>query len=118
MPNTDALNRTVFISDNLPFLQALDSESVDLIIIDPPFGKKQTFQGQIRPPLTHSERKRETELLNMWEVYDVASAYEIGVEYPDQSGTTALFKDIWQFERVLEEDWYDHINDTSVWWTL
>ena len=118
MPNTDALNRTVFISDNLPFLQALDTESVDLIVIDPPFGKKQTFQGQIRPPLTDSERTLEADLLNKWGVYDVASAYEIGVEYPDQSGTTALFKDIWQFERVLEEDWYDRINDTSVWWLI
>ena len=27
--NTDSLNRTVFIRDNLPFLKALDSESVD-----------------------------------------------------------------------------------------
>ena len=118
MPNTDNLNRTVFISDNLPFLQALDTESVDLIVIDPPFGKKQTFEGQLKPPLTSAERKRETELLNKWEVYDVNTAYDIGIEYPDQSGTTALFKDIWQFERVLEEDWYDRINDTSVWWLI
>ena len=118
MPNTDALNRTVFISDNLPFLQALDTESVDLIVIDPPFGKKQTFQGQIKPPLTDSERTLEADLLNKWGVYDVNSAYELGVEYPDQSGTTALFKDIWQFERVLKEDWYDRVNDTSVWWLI
>ena len=118
MPNTDALNRTVFISDNLPFLQALDSESVDLIVIDPPFGKKQTFEGHIRPPLTDSERTLEANLLNKWGVYDVNSAYEVGIEYPDQSGATALFKDIWQFERVLKEDWYDRINDTSVWWLI
>ena len=46
MPNTDNLNRTVFISDNLPFLQALDTESVDLVVIDPPFGKdKGDFKG-------------------------------------------------------------------------
>ena len=118
MPNTDALNRTVFISDNLPFLQALDSESVDLIVIDPPFGKKQTFEGQIKPPLTDSERTLEADLLNKWGVYDVNSAYEVGIEYPDQSGATALFKDIWQFERVLKEDWYDRVNDTSVWWLI
>ena len=40
MPNTDDLNRTIFISDNLPFLQSLDTESVDLVVIDPPFGKR------------------------------------------------------------------------------
>ena len=28
--NTDSLNRTVFVSDNLPFLKALDTESIDL----------------------------------------------------------------------------------------
>jgi DNA modification methylase len=43
--NTADLNRTVFVSDNLPFLKSLDDESVDLVVIDPPFGKKQTFRG-------------------------------------------------------------------------
>ncbi len=57
--NTDSLNRTIFICDNLPFLKALDSESVDLVVIDPPFGKKQTFVGTLRPPLSDIERERE-----------------------------------------------------------
>lgn len=48
--NTDTLNRTIWISDNLPFLRALDNESVDLVVIDPPFAKNQTFEGRIRPP--------------------------------------------------------------------
>ena len=52
MPNTDSLDRTLFISDNLPFLQSPDTESVDLVVIDPPFGKNQTFEGTLRPPLT------------------------------------------------------------------
>ena len=45
MPNTDDLNRTIFISDNLPFPKVLDSERVNLVIIDPSFGKKQTSAG-------------------------------------------------------------------------
>ena len=118
MPNTDDLNRTIFISDNLPFLQALDTESVDLVVIDPPFGKKQTFTGRIRPPLTDQEKEKEKERMEGWDVYDVASAYELGIEYPDQSGETALFKDIWQFERVMREDWWRRIHDTPVWWLI
>ena len=114
MPNTDDLNRTIFISDNLPFLQSLDSESVDLVIIDPPFGKKRTFAGEIKPPLTAQERERERERMDEWGVYDAASAYELGVEYPDQSGDTALFKDIWRFERVMRQDWWGEIQDTPL----
>ena len=118
MPNADDLNRTVFISDNLPFLQALDSESIDLVVIDPPFGKNQTFTGRIRPPLTKQEREQERERMEAWEVYDVASAYEAGIEYPDQSGETALFKDIWRFELVMREDWWRQIYDTPIRWLI
>ena len=46
MPNTDGLNRTLFIADNLPMLRGLDSESVDLIATDPPFNKGfRAFEG-------------------------------------------------------------------------
>ena len=118
MPNADDLNRTIFISDNLPFLQSLDTESVDLVVIDPPFGKRQTFTGTLKPPLSNLERERERARMDEWGVYDVAGAYELGIEYPDQSGNTALFKDIWRFERVVGADWWEEIRDTPVWWLI
>ena len=118
MPNTDDLNRTVFISDNLPFLQALDTKSVDLVIIDPPFDKNQTFVGQLKPRLSKSERTVEKNLMDSWGVYDDASAYELGIEYPDQTGETVLFKDIWRFERVMSEQWWLQIKDTPIWWVI
>ena len=37
--NSMALNRTLFLEDNLPVLRGLDSESIDLIATDPPFNK-------------------------------------------------------------------------------
>ena len=43
------LNRHLFIADNLNLLRALDSESIDLICIDLPFAKNQTFTGSLRP---------------------------------------------------------------------
>ena len=95
--NTDDLSRTVFISDNLPFLKSLDTQSVDLVVIDPPFGKNQTFSGNLRPPLTDAELEYEYDLLSDWGVQNENDAYEIGVEFPDQSGTTATFRDIWDF---------------------
>ncbi len=43
---TQSLNRTLFISDNLPVLRGIDSESIDLIATDPPFNKGvKAFQG-------------------------------------------------------------------------
>ena len=120
MPNADDLNRAVFISDNLPFLQALDSESVDLVVIDPPFGKnrKQGFVGVLTPPLMKAEREREREMMASWDAFDLDSAHELGLEHPDEDGSTARFKEIWKFERVMGEDWWRDINGTPVWWLI
>ena len=120
MPNTDSLNRTVFISDNLPFLRSLDSESVDLVVIDPPFGKnkKQGFEGRLQPPLNKEERKIEREMMESWEVTDVDSAHELGLEYPDADGKIAWFKEIWKFARVMGEDWWRDIKGTPIWWLI
>lgn len=41
-----SLNRTLFISDNLPVLRGIDSDSIDLIATDPPFNKGvKAFEG-------------------------------------------------------------------------
>jgi len=104
--NTDDLNRIIYISDNLPFLRSLDPESVDLVVIDPPFGKQQTFHGSLKPPLTDDELEHEYDLLARWGIQNEAEAYDIGLEFPDQSGTTAKFSDIWDFRfQITEEQW-------------
>ena len=102
--NTDDLDGTVFISDNLPFLKSLDTESIDLVCIDPPFGKTQTFEGTLNPPLSEEECRIEKELMESWDVYDAQTAYELGLEYPDQTGTTAKFDDIWSFSAMVYEE--------------
>ena len=38
-------NRTLFHGDNLAFLRAMNSESVDLIATDPPFNKGRDFHA-------------------------------------------------------------------------
>ena len=103
--NADELDGTVFICDNLPFLKSLDDESIDLVCIDPPFGKKQTFEGRLKEPLTDEECRMESELMASWGVFDAETAYGNGVEYPDQEGTTAKFSDIWSFRTRVYEDW-------------
>ena len=116
----NADNRTVFISDNLPFLRCLNDECIDLVCIDPPFGKKQTFEGKLKPPLTADERRIEQDLMASWGVYDAATAYEAGLEYPDQSGTTAKFRDIWAFERLFTKGWLEQLENEfpAGWWLI
>lgn len=40
-------NRTIFCRDNLDILQGMDSNSIDLIYLDPPFNKKKVFTAPI-----------------------------------------------------------------------
>lgn len=40
-------NRTLFIHDNLPILRGMNSESVDLIYIDPPFNSNRTYEAPV-----------------------------------------------------------------------
>ena len=108
-PDIDSLTNTVFICDNLPFLRALPTESIDLVSIDPPFGKNQNFEGDIRPPLTADELRIERDLLESWGVTDADSAYEAGLEWPDQSGRTAKFEEIWNFSRHVEAGWIEQL---------
>ena len=73
MGNADALNRTLFIADNLPILRGIDSESVDLIATDPPFNKGvKAFEGI------------------------VTAGY-------DKQGQKVSYKDIWTWRDVQQE---------------
>jgi len=107
--NIDDWTSTVFICDNLPFLKAIPSESIDLVCIDPPFGKKQTFVGTLVQPLSKEELRIEQELMRSWGVTDPDSAYEAGLEWPDQEGKTAKFEEIWNFSRHIYAGWIDQL---------
>ena len=43
MPNW--VNRTLWTGDNLPIMRGMNSESVDLIYLDPPFNSKKTYSA-------------------------------------------------------------------------
>ena len=40
-------NRTLFCRDNLEILRGIDTKSVDLIYLDPPFNKNKVFTAPI-----------------------------------------------------------------------
>ena len=43
-------HQTIFINDNLPVLRGLNSQSVDLIYLDPPFNSKRLYEAPIGSP--------------------------------------------------------------------
>ena len=45
MSNPNWKNRTIWTGDNLPILRGLNSESVDLIYLDPPFNSNRTYSA-------------------------------------------------------------------------
>ena len=71
MPAFNAINRGVYIADNIHFLKSLNDECIDLVCIDPPFAKNETFgrknqrdKDPLKPPLTDAERTNEFRLLS------------------------------------------------------
>ena len=43
-------NRTLFIADNLEIMRGIDSETIDLIYLDPPFNTKKEYKAPIGSP--------------------------------------------------------------------
>ena len=103
--NSASLNRTLFIADNLNLLESMDNESIDLICIDPPFAKNQTFVGALRPPLSKEEREQELATLADWGIRNRADAAAAGIEWPDGEDGSAKFRDIWRWENDVHEEW-------------
>ena len=98
----NAVNRGVYISDNLPFLQSLNDECIDLVCIDPPFAKNETFGRKnskapdpLKPPLSDEEKATETALLGRWGINNERDATENGIDWPETK-----FKDIWSWRYV------------------
>ena len=83
----NAVNRGVYISDNLPFLKSLNDGCVDLVCIDPPFAKNETFGRKnkrdpdpLKPPLTEAERETELALLRRWGIRNEQDAAKAGID--------------------------------------
>ena len=109
----NAVNRGVYISDNLPFLKSLNDGCIDLVCIDPPFAKNETFGRKnakapdpLKPPLTEAERETELALLKRWGIRNEQDAARAGIDWPE-----TRYKDIWSWQDVHEE-WLKDIEES------
>ena len=71
-------NRTIYCEDNLKILQGINSESVDLIYLDPPFNKGHSFNAPIGSTSDGASFK------DTWEDHDIKREWtlEIQEQYP------------------------------------
>ena len=86
----NAVNRGVYISDNLPFLKSLNDGCIDLVCIAPPFAKNETFGRKndkspdpLKPELTPEERRIERDLLLRWGIRNADDAKAWGIDWPE-----------------------------------
>ena len=112
MAEFNAINRGVYIADNLAFLRAINNASVDLVTIDPPFAKYETFTAdKIKPPLSHQEINNEKRLLAEWGIYVPKDAANNEIAWPYGTRTSGGYKDAWSWENDIYEDWINSIED-------
>ena len=71
-------NRTLFIADNLDIMRGIDSETVDLIYLDPPFNTNKRYKAPIGSPAEGASFK------DIWTDEDVKDGWysEIAEQYP------------------------------------
>ena len=79
--------------DNLRFLESLNNECVDLIAIDPPFAKNDTFRSSPRLPISDAEFDEE-----------LALAARHGVPHSEGIGETQV-RDIWKWDDDVHPAW-------------
>lgn len=92
-------NRTLAITDNLPFLRSLNNKCIDLIAIDPPFAANETFTGRPRPPISVAEYAEEAAL-----------AAKHGAAHNEGIGETRV-RDVWSWNADIHPGWKARISD-------
>ena len=80
--NSNDFQNTLYTNDNLFVLRRLDSESVDLIYLDPPFNSKRMYEN----PIGTGSKKVMASFKDIWtweEDVDKAYLAELGKTHPD-----------------------------------
>ena len=102
----NAINRGVYIDDNLDFLRKVSDHSVDLVCIDPPFAKFDTFTAKkLKPPLTQAEAENENRLLRSWGISTPEQADAAGIAWPDDPKSRGGYDDTWHWDADIHKDW-------------
>ena len=94
-------NQTIFCRDNIDVLRNINSECVDLIYLDPPFAKNETFVGS----------NAKVQEIKKWflDLQDKQGKFS-DVDFDDIFKDSARFKDIWN-ESDVQRAHYSQIDN-------
>ena len=123
-------NRTIYIGDNLPVLRGIDSDSVDLVYLDPPFNSNEEYSAPIGGGATEVVFKDAFTLDDVDEAvvdrlvtdgeppgYVIAAAGQ-AVGESTQAYLTYMWERLVELRRILKDDGaiYLHCDDTEAAW--
>ena len=112
MMNVD--NRTLFIADNLDIMRGIDSDTIDLIYLDPPFKSGKQWRAPIGSPAEGAEFKdiwTDEDIKDEWhgqiaaeheKLYQIIQASEFVHDKSMKIYLTAMAVRLFEMERILK----------------
>ena len=107
-------NRTLFIADNLEIMRGIDSETIDLIYLDPPFNTKKEYKAPIGSPAEGASFKdiwTDEDIEHEWhgeiaernaELYDIIRASPVVYDASMKIYLTAMAVRLFEMQRILK----------------
>ena len=107
-------NRTLFIADNLDIMRGMNSNTVDLIYLDPPFNTNEQYKAPIGSPAEGAEFKdiwTDEDVKNEWygqiaseheELYQIIQASETVYDASMKIYLTAMAVRLFEMRRILK----------------
>ena len=107
-------NRTLFIADNLDIMRGMDSETIDLIYLDPPFNSNRNYKAPIGSAAEGAEFKdiwTDEDIKHEWhgeiaaeheELYQIIQASEAVYDKSMKIYLTAMAVRLFEMERILK----------------
>ena len=84
MEKLNVANRTLFTYDNLPVMQGINSETIDLIYLDPPFNSKRNYAAPI------GSRAAGAAFKDTWSLDDIKKEWVEEIEADNKSTWAAI----------------------------
>ena len=87
-------------------MRRINTASVDLVLIDPPFAKNDTFTAdKLKPPIKQDELDNERRLLKDWDIATAEEADDAGIAWPDDPKARGGYRDTWDWDTDVHPDW-------------
>ena len=87
-------------------MRRINTASVDLVLIDPPFAKNDTFTAdKLKPPIKQDELDNERRLLKDWDIATAEQADAGVIAWPDDPKARGGYRDTWDWDTDVHPDW-------------